>query len=151
MDRHDLELAFFRRLTALALAGATTLRPDEVFDASTVSQTQLIRRGNVGALEAQTRGFGDGVYTRVDGIYFVDLYVYRTSSSGEGPLKRLNTVLGHHLDQFWPPAARGLSLTENQTTAHIVRRPQMRTLPRAGAYLRGMVEVEFYVEVLAGE
>lgn len=151
MNRHDLELAFYRQLTALALASATTLRPDDVFDAATVSQTQLIRRGNVGTIEAQTQGFGNGVYTRIEGVYFVDLYVYRTSSSGDWPLKRLNTLLDQHLEQFWPVNGRGLSLTENQTTAHIVRRPQIRTLPRAGAYLRGMVEVEFYVEVLAGE
>lgn len=143
MDAYDLELACYRRLIALTYSTIATARPDEVFDPQTLASTYGWRRGTVMLNDPETIGFGNGVYSRIDGIYQVDLYVPRTNN---GALKQLKNMTDAHVAQFWPSNGRGLTLTENSTSAHIVRRPAQRHLGREGAYLRDVVEVDFYVE-----
>lgn len=143
MDAYDLELAFYRRLIALTYATTTTARPDEVFDPQTLPNTQVWRRGSIIGPFPETVGFGDGVYSRLYGIYQIDIYVPRTNN---GALKELKNMTDAHVVQFWPSDGRGLTLTENSTSANIVKRPSQRHLGREGAYLRELVEVDFYVE-----
>ena len=142
---HDLELAFYRRMTELTPPAITTARPDQIFDPAALAATQPWRRGVVLGPNPQTEGFGDGVYTRLYGVYQIDVYV---PMKNNGALKEFRTLLDAHVAQFWPANGRGISLTKNNTTAHITRRPSQRNLDREGAYLRGLVEVDFYVEVL---
>lgn len=143
MDAYDLELAFYRKLIALTYATITTARPDEVFDPEQIGSSQGWRRGTVLLNDPETVGFGNGVYSRLTGIYQIDLYVPRTNN---GSLKQLKNMTDAHVAHFWPSNGRGLTLTENTTSANIVRRPSQRHLGREGAYLRDVVEVDFYVE-----
>lgn len=143
MDAYDLELALYRRLTALTYATITTVRPDDVFDPQSLPSTYGWRRGTVILDNPETIAFGNGVYSRIVGIYQVDLYVPR---SNNGALKQLKNMTDAHVAYFWPSNGRGLTLTENSTSAHIVKRPSQKHLGREGSYLRDVVEVDFYVE-----
>lgn len=143
MDAFDLETAFDRKLVALTYATASTAKPDEVFDPQSLPSTYGWRRGTVILDRPETIAFGNGVYSRIDGIYQIDLYVPRSNNTA---LKELKNMTDAHVAHFWPSNGRGLTLTENTTSANIVRRPAQRHLGREGAYLRDVVEVEFYVE-----
>ena len=145
MDSHHLELAFYRRLIALTYNGVTTLKPDDVFNPESTTSTQVIRRGQVISTDPETVGFGNGVYTRLEGLYQVDLWMPRANSSA---LKDLRNMTDAHVAQFWPSTGRGLTLTEEQTSANVVRRPAQHHLGREGAYLRETISVTFYVEEL---
>lgn len=144
MDRHDLNLAFYRRLIALAYNGMETIRPDQIFDATNESNTETIRRGVVILNEPQTIGFGNGVYSRIEGIYQIDIWVPR---SNENAFKTCSELSDAHLLHFFPANGRGLTVTENTTSAHITRRPAQRHLGREGAYLREVIEIEFYTDI----
>lgn len=143
MDAYDLELAFYRRLIALTYSNVSTARPDEVFDPEIIAPTQAWRRGTVLLNNPETVGFGDGVYSRISGVYQIDIYQPRANN---GSLKALKNMTDAHVAHYWPTNGRGLTLTENATSANIVRRPSQRHLGREGAYLRDVVEVDFYVE-----
>lgn len=143
MNRHDLNLAFHRRLIALSISGMETMRPDEVFDPKDESNAAAIRVGRVIGPTPETVAFGNGVYSRLYGIYQIDIWVPRNANEA---FKNLSTYSDQHLVQFWPATGRGLTVTENDTSAHIVRRPTQRHMGREAAYLREMIEVDFYVE-----
>lgn len=143
MDAYDLELACYRRLLTLTYATISTARPDEVFDPQTLAASYGWRRGTVLLNNPETVAFGHGVYSRIEGVYQIDLYVPRANN---GALKQLKNMTDAHVAHFWPSNGRGLTLTENSTSANIVRRPSQKHLGREGAYLRDVVEVDFYVE-----
>jgi len=143
MDAYDLELAFYRKLVALTYATVKTYRPDEVADPESLASNYGWRRGHILGPEPQTEGFGNGVYSRLYGTYQIDIYVPRANN---GSLKELKNMTDAHVAHFWPANGRGLTLTENSTSANIVRRPSQRHLGREGAYLREVIEVDFYVE-----
>ena len=112
------------------------------------------RRGWVLLGEPETIGFGNGVYSRTEGIYQIDLYVPLFQESA---LRVLRGATDAHVTRFWPANSRGLTLERNGTEAHILRRPNQRHLSyggqatnapnsREGAFLRAIVEVDFFVE-----
>lgn len=144
MDRHDLNLAFYRRLITLTYSDMETKRPDEVFDPKDESNIENIRRGYVLLGDPDTTGFGNGVYSRIEGIYQIDIWVPRNN---ENAFKTSSNLSDAHVAHFFPTNGRGLALTENSTTANIIRRPSQRHLGREGSYLRDIIEVNFYVEV----
>ena len=148
MNSYDLELAFFRRLIALTYGVMRDVRPDEVFDPGTNAPAVPFRRGFVLLNDPETVAFGNGVFSRIGGIYQIDLWVPRLNDGqSQGGFKLLKTLTDEHIAQFWPVEARGLTVTENDTSAHIVRRPGSRFLGREGAFIREMIEVDFYVDV----
>lgn len=146
MNRHDLNLAFYRRLIAYTVDNMSTKRPDEVFDPKDESNIQAIRRGAIMLNAPMTFAIGNGVSSRMEGIYQIDIWVPRNS---ENAFKIASDLSDGHLAHFFPANGRGLTLTENQTSAHITRRPTQSHLGREGAYLRDIVEVNFFVEVYA--
>lgn len=141
MNRYDLETAFFKHLFLLPFAGRT-LEPDEIVEITVGAW----RRGTVMTAQPNTVGFGNGVLTRVEGFYQIDIYIPRTHASA---LKLILQSADSHILHFFPANGRGLSLTEQGTTASIIRRPAHRDIGRDGAYLRQIVEVEFQVYVPA--
>lgn len=151
MDTYDLETAFYRRLTVLTYQNLTTLRPDQIFDPETAATQVSFRRGQVLLNEPDTIAFGHGVYSRIECIYQIDLWVPRANydalGDGAGALKQIKNMSDAHLAHFFPANGRGLALTENSTTAAIVRRPTQRHMGREGAYLREIIEVNFYTDV----
>ena len=142
MNTFDLETAFYRRLALLSFDGRT-LKPDEEFDPKHAS---AFRRGVVVLDRPETVGFGNGVYSRVEGFYQIDTWISREVDDA---LMLVKQAADAHVTHFFPANGRGLSLTENQTSAHITRRPTRRSLGRDGAFLREMTEVPFYVEIPA--
>lgn len=143
MNRHDLNLAFYRQLIALTYASMVSIRPDEIFDPKDEGGSNSIRRGFVLLNDPETIAFGNGVYSRIAGIYQIDIWVPRELQNA---FKTTSTYSDAHVLQFWPANGRGLTLTENSTSAHIVKRPSQKHLGREGSYLRDVVEVDFYVE-----
>ena len=144
MDTYDLELAFYNKLSSLTYTGMKTLRPDEIFDPTKLGTTAPVRRGTVLIGDPQTVGFRYGAYTRTPGIYQIDLWLSRTTTSALKVIKQMSDA---HLTHFFPVTGRGDTLTENTTSANITRRPNQRSFGREGAYLREMIEVEFFVDV----
>lgn len=144
MDTYDLSVAFYEKLAALTYSGMKTLLPDEIFDPAESVSSAPVRRGYVLLDSPETVAFGNGVYSRTTGIYQIDLWVPRKTTSA---LKTIKQMADAHVTHFFPANGRGLTLTENATSANIVRRPNQRSFGREGAYLREIVEVDFYVEV----
>lgn len=144
MDTYDLELAFYTQLISLSYSNQKTLRPDEIFDPKEFAASYSVRRGAIVFNEPETIGFGNGVYTRTEGLYQIDIWLPRDTTSA---LKTLKQMADSHVATFWPSNGRGIALTQNSTTANIIRRPSQRHLGRDGSYLREIVEVDFYVEV----
>lgn len=144
MDTYDLSVAFYTRLSSLTYSGMKTLLPDEIFDATEGVSSTTVRRGFVMLSEPETVAFGNGVYSRTSGLYQIDIWVPRKTTSA---LKTIKQMADAHVTHFFPANGRGLTLTENTTSGHIVRRPNQRSIGREGAYLRELVEVDFYVEV----
>jgi hypothetical protein len=120
-----------------------TVRPDEVFDPKDEGNAETIRRGVIIGPTPETIGFGNGVYTRLHGIYQIDIWIPRDLQNA---FKIASQYSDAHVVQFWPTTGRGLTLTENSTSAHIVKRPSQRHFGRDGAYLRDMIEVDFYTD-----
>lgn len=153
MDTYDLETAFYSRLVELTYNNLETARPDEIIDPATVTKSVSWRRGQVMLGEGDPIAFGYGVYTRYEGIYQIDLYVPRTNYNAlgdqAGALKQLKNMSDTHLAHFWPSNGRGLTVTQNDTSAHITHRPSQRYLGREGVFLREVISVDFYVDVLA--
>ena len=148
MNSYDLELAFYRRLISLTYGVMRDVRPDEVFDPGTNAPAMPFRRGVILLNDPETVAFGNGAFVRVSGIYQVDLWVPRLNDGQtQGGFKLLKTLTDDHISQFWPGDARGLTLTENETLAHVTQRPGSRFLGREGAFIREMIEVDFYVEI----
>lgn len=143
MNTHDLKLAFYKHLISLTPTGFGTLKPQEVFDLHTHNRDRGIRRGHVILSEPDTIAFGNGVYTRITGMYQIDLWFPRRAS---GALKTINGAVDLHVRHFFPANGRGLTLRHGQTEAHILSRPNQRTMDRDGAYLREMIEVDFHVD-----
>lgn len=147
IDTYDLDIAFLDKLQALTYSGMKTLLPDEIFDPTEQTSATTVRRGVILLNEPDTSGFGEGVYSRLGGIYQIDLWVPRkTTSDTTSPLQQLKKMSDAHLAHFFPANGRGLTLTENTTSAHILRRPTIRSFGREGAYLREIVEVDFFVD-----
>ena len=146
MNRHDLNLAFYRKLTGLAIANMIDVRPDEIEEPASLLNSQSWRRGVVMLNEPEPIAWGDGVYSRIHGLYQIDIYVPRAAASA---FKVASEYSDAHVAHFFPANGRGITVTENQTSAHIVRRPSQRHLGREGAYLRDVVEVDFYLDVPA--
>lgn len=144
MDTYDLSVAFYTRLAALTYSGMKTLLPDEIFDATEGVSATTYRRGVVIGPHPSFTAFGHGVYSRVMGIYQIDLWVPRKTTSA---LKTIKQMADAHLAHFWPANGRGLTLTENSTSAYITARPDQTPMGREGAYLREMIEVEFWTEI----
>lgn len=151
MDSYDLELAFYQRLIALTYTNLETVRPDEIMDPATVAKNIAWRRGFVIRGNPETVAFGNGVYSRMEGIYQIDIWVPRVNydalGDGSGALKQLKKMSDGHVTQFFPANGRGLALTKNSTTANIIRQPKQRYIGREGAFLREIVEVDFYAEI----
>lgn len=143
IDTYDLSVAFYERLAALTYSGMKTLLPDEIFDPTESVSATTVRRGVVIPNDPETSGFGNGVYSRLTGIYQIDLWVPRKTTSA---IKTVKQMADAHLTQFFPANGRGLTLTENTTSAHILKRPSIRSFGREGAYLREIVEVDFFVD-----
>lgn len=142
MDTYHLELAFYRHLAALAFTG-TTYKPDDVIPNNHPARS---RRGWVMLGKPETVGFGNGIYTRTPGIYQIDIYIDRSTTNA---LKVLKQTADAHATHFFPANGRGLTLTEEQTSAHITRRPNQPAFERGAAFLRQIVEIDFYVEIPA--
>lgn len=143
LDNYDLNIAFWQRLSALSYNGMTTLRPDEIFDPKDLTSSATVRRGFIIGPDPQVVGFGHGVCTRHFGIYQIDIWVPRATTSA---LKTLAEMADAHIAHFYPDNGRGLTLTENSTLAHIERHPSVADMAREGAYLRRTVSVDFYVD-----
>lgn len=143
MDTYDLEVAFFNKLAALSFTGKT-LKPDEIFDPKELTSDTLVRRGVVLGPYPETVGFRHGAYTRAKGIYQIDLWVPRQLTSA---MKTLKQQADAHVVHFFPANGRGLTLTENSTSANMDRYPEHRFMGREGAYLREVIEVDFFVDV----
>lgn len=147
MDTFDLSVAFYEKLAALTYSGMKTLLPEEIFDATEGVSSTTVRRGMVLLNSPDTIGFGEGVYSRITGIYQIDLWVPRkTTSTTASATQQLKKMSDAHVDHFFPENGRGLTLTENSTSAHILRRPNQRSMQKEGAYLRDIVEVDFFVD-----
>lgn len=144
MDSYDLSVAFYEKLAALSYGGMKTLLPDEIFDPTESTSATTVRRGVVLGPHPDFTAFGHGVYSRLTGTYQIDLWAPRKTTSA---LKTIKQMADAHLAHFWPSNGRGLTLTENSTSANITARPDQTTFGREGSYLRQMVEVEFWVEV----
>lgn len=144
MDTYDLEVAFYQKLAALTYAGMKTLLPDEIFDPKEGTSNTTYRRGVIMGPYPETVGFRYGVYTRARGIYQIDLWIPRQATSA---MKTLKEMADAHVVHFFPANGRGLTLTENDTSAHITRYPEHRYLGREGAYLREVIDVDFYVDI----
>lgn len=142
MDLYDLSNAFHKKLKLLNFSGQT-LTEDEIINPKDAS---AIRRGVVILGKPEVVGFGHGVYSRANGFYQIDLFVQRETNFALKVLKRAATA---HANHFFPANGRGLTLTENQTSAHIQRHPNILPFTREGAYLRHIVEVDFYIEIPA--
>lgn len=143
MNTYDLRTAFYLEMTALTYNDLTTLKPDEVFDASDAPSNNSLRRGAVMLAEPYTAGFGDGIYTRTEGIYQIDIWVPRKIDNA---LQRLDALTDAHILQFFPANGRGKTVTRNSTSGHIVHRPGARPMGRAGSYITTQIDVLFYVE-----
>jgi hypothetical protein len=141
VNLYDLETAFYKRLALLTFSGST-FRPDQIVD----NPTGAWRRGVIVMVDPETVGFGNGVLTRVNGLYQIDLYVPRVQDNA---FKTLMQASDAHLAHFFPATGRGLALTEASTMASIRRRPMQRRMGREGAFLREIVDVEFEVYVPA--
>jgi len=144
MDRFELETAFYKHLVNFSHAGFVTIRPDEIFDPADEANQSNLRRGVLMLNRPETIAFGDGIYSRIDGMYQIDLWVPLDVSNAYQTLMNASSA---HVDRFFPANGRGLSLTEGTTTAHIVRRPSQERMPRESGFIREMVEVDFYVDV----
>ena len=150
MNSYDLEAAFFTHLRNFPYMNFVTLKPTEVKE----PPDSPWRRGWVILAEPETIGFGNGVYSRTEGVYQIDLYVPLFQESA---LRVLRGATDAHVTRFWPENGRGLTIERNETCAHILRRPNQRHLSygneasaqphaREGAFLRAIVEVDFFVE-----
>ncbi|MEM6413197.1 MAG: hypothetical protein AAF720_00885 [Pseudomonadota bacterium] len=146
MDTYDLELAFYRKLIALTFPLLETLRPDQIFNSEKSSESNAFRRGILLPLDPYTFAFGDGVYSRVESIYQIDIWVPR---SRQNSLRSMRELSNNHVTHFFPENGRGETVTEKQTSAHIEVRPSQRDFQREGAFLRTIVEVPFRVDILA--
>ena len=144
MDTYDLSVAFYKRLTALDADTFVTAHPAKLFDPEVDAVNQPWRRGTVMLDDPYTAGFGDGVYSKTEGLYQIDLYM---PARADRALRRLKKAADEHVTQFFPANGRGLTLTENATSAHISARPSQRHAGREGAYLREIVEVAFRVDI----
>ena len=143
MSTYDLNIAFWDKLNALIYSSMKTLRPDEIFDPKEISSTASIRRGFILMNDPEFRAFGRGVYSRIEGIYQIDIWLPRDTTSA---LKTIKEMADAHVAHFFPANGRGLTLTENTTSAHILRRPAQKDMGREGSYLREMIEVDFFVD-----
>jgi hypothetical protein len=144
MSSYDLNVAFWNKLSALTYSDMKTLRPDEIFDPKEIASSASVRRGYIDGPDPEFWCFGNGRYVRLQGTYQIDLWMPRKTTSA---MKTIKDMSDAHVAHFWPAGGRGLTLTENNTSAHIqVDRPKQTTLGREGAYLREMIEIEFYVE-----
>ena len=117
MDTFDLELAFYNRLVALSQPDFYTAQPDEIVEEDDLANNRWLRRGWVMTNDPYTAGFGDGVYTRVEGIYQIDLKVPRRTDYALERLKKASDELVNH---FFVNK-RGVTVTENATSAQTDR------------------------------
>jgi len=147
MDTFDLELAFYTHLVGYVDARFNTAMPAEIVAPEDFLPDKFFRRGHVMSNVPNTLGFGNGVYTRSEGIYQIDLWV---PTETDAALEQLKKTSDAHLTHFFPANARGVTLTEGTTSAHIVRRPHQRYLGREGSHLREIIEVDYYVEIASG-
>lgn len=141
---YDLEVAFFDHLSALTYTDMETLTPDGLQDEPNNRVTW--RRGHVMTADPETIAIGCGVHSRIEGIYQIDLYVPRQSDNAFKTLKEMSDA---HVNYFFPVNGRSQTLTRNQTSAHIVERPDQNYMGRQGAFLKESIDVVFYVEVPA--
>ena len=153
MDSYDLELAFFERLITLTYNNLETYRPDEIIDLSKLAKNVSARRGTIVSPVPDFWYFGNGVGTRVAGTYQIDIWVprgnYNALGDEAGALKQLKNMSDAHLAHFFPENGRGLTVTKNSTSAHITKRPSQTPMSREGSYLREMIEIEFFADILA--
>lgn len=140
---YDLRTAWHIKLTELSDNKLTTLKPDEVFDPATTQNDMAIRRGAVLLSGPETVAFGNGVYSREEGTYQISIWVPRRISSA---LKRMDNLADAHVAHFFPANGRGLTVTRNTTSAHVIRRPEIRNMQRDGSYISTIIDVEFYTE-----
>lgn len=143
ISTYDLNIAFWEKLGALTYSGMKTLRPDEIFDPKELNSTTPVRRGFILLNDPGFRAFGHGVYSRIEGIYQIDIWLPRATTSALQTIKQMSDA---HVAHFFPANGRGLTLTENTTSANIHKRPAQKDLGREGSYLREMIEVDFFVD-----
>lgn len=147
MDTFDLELAFHNHLIALFRDDFYTADPGQIITDTDTQPSRNIRQGFLPSPNVETVAFGFGVYTRAEGFYQIDL---RVSLEEDSALEVLKKASDSHLLHFFPLNGRGITVTENATSAHIVRRPQARYMGKEGSYLREIIEVDYYVEIPVG-
>lgn len=137
IDNTDIEIALFERLKALTPAW-TTQEPGEAFEPVPDNPWQ---RGTVLADAPEIVGFGRGAFSRLDGLYQIDL-MYPIRPKGWWTLKRRADATR---DWFHPVARQGLMLTRNDVRVVIRELPAVRQAPETaeGAFLRIIVEVPF--------
>ena len=145
MDSYDLEVAFQKHLEGLSFSGRTLLE-DEVFDFAKNGGVAKVRRAVLMRVGEEFAGFGNGRNSRELYMLQIDIWVSRTTEDAKKALKNLSDA---HLAHFYPANGRGLTITENATSAHVTKRPAQRYLGREAAFLREMVEVDAYVEIPA--
>lgn len=79
------------------------------------------QRGTLMAGTPQTVAFGNGVYSRMYGIFQVDLFFAKRTEDSRQLYARAKAVI----DRFWPADRKGLTITAGVSTVYIESRPAM--------------------------
>lgn len=146
MQTLEINEAFWIDLTALDVSNMISLRPDQVFPEAKQTNGQSVRKGVVSLDAPEFLAFGDGRYTRINGVYQIDL---RVPQEIDFSYKTLKQISDEHKDWFFPSNAQGKTLMRGTTSIHIEDHPFQQEMGRAGSYIRDIIEVPFYVDVTA--
>ena len=139
---------------ALDFGNGYSATPTEVFAPDNPKRSEIevdhgraIRRGRIIWNEPESVARGKGVLTRIDGnIYQIDIYVPRHADSA---FKIITGWVKAHIDHFFPPHGRGLTLSLDEAWGHIKDRPAFTDHGRRGEFLHFSVDVDWYTEIKA--
>lgn len=140
IDEGAIDEALQTRLRALTPAIATK-KPGIAFKPPANAPWQ---RGTAMFGTPESVAFGDGVYSRLFGVFQVDLFYPKSAENARTIYARAKATL----EQFWPDDCRGLTLTagsgESAASVYIERRPSMSTIDESDAtFNRIHVDITF--------
>lgn len=125
LDQGDIEAAFLSRLLTLTPPWETK-RPGATFNPTA---TQSWQRATLLPGDPMPVAFGVGVYSRLFGLYQVDLFTPRREADARALYNRANAVLR----LFWPDDNRGMTLAAGAGEVVIEKRPSVSALIETSA------------------